>query len=55
MKEVIAFYPILIDGTFTTIILTILSALSEREYDDKTLKCIKGRFISLKLNLNFEI
>ena len=27
MKEVIAFYPILIDGTITTIILTILSAI----------------------------
>jgi len=27
MKEVIAFYPILIDGTITTIILTVLSAV----------------------------
>ena len=27
MKEVIAFYPILIDGTITTIILTVLSAI----------------------------
>ena len=27
MKEVIAFYPILIDGTITTIILTLLSAV----------------------------
>ena len=27
MKEVLAFYPILIDGTITTIILTILSAI----------------------------
>ena len=27
MKEVLAFYPILIDGTITTIILTVLSAI----------------------------
>ena len=35
------------------IISFILRALSESEYEDRVLKCIKGKFISLELNSNF--